>query len=241
MSQNALPRGGCIYDPTLGIWYARDPIKESGGPNLYMGFAQNPLRVTDRLGLWNVWNPATWGVGVFQGADSFNPLGDSAMWDSYHAEDALQGAEAFVDGLIPFADPFADNGFYDPCSSLKYSKRIGVGTGIAELGLAGGAAAFSTGGETAIFYPGHGSRQAAIALAEEGAGKTIFDTVGGQLLDKLGASRQAWEVASWFFANAAPGREAAVVITAGGGGAGTVLAEVEVPALAARGFQLLFY
>jgi hypothetical protein len=42
--------GHCSYNPTTGRWLNRDPVEESGGPNLY-GFAINrPLSVVDYLG-----------------------------------------------------------------------------------------------------------------------------------------------------------------------------------------------
>lgn len=47
-----------FYDSDLGRWLSRDPIAESGGINLYGYVQNNPVNVTDPLGLWTV------GVGV---------------------------------------------------------------------------------------------------------------------------------------------------------------------------------
>jgi RHS repeat-associated protein len=41
------------YDPKIGRWLSRDPIREAGGLNLYGYVAQNPLSHRDPLGLLN--------------------------------------------------------------------------------------------------------------------------------------------------------------------------------------------
>lgn len=44
------------YDANLARWISRDPIGENGGPNLYGYVQNNPLNLTDPLGLDNVSN-----------------------------------------------------------------------------------------------------------------------------------------------------------------------------------------
>ncbi len=42
-----------VYNPSLGRWLSRDPIGEQGGLNLYNYVDNNPLRLSDPLGLWS--------------------------------------------------------------------------------------------------------------------------------------------------------------------------------------------
>jgi RHS repeat-associated protein len=50
-----------FYSPGLQRWINRDLIGEPGGINLYAYVGNNPINGADQLGLWNLWNPATWG------------------------------------------------------------------------------------------------------------------------------------------------------------------------------------
>ena len=43
--------GSRLYEPTVGRWMSRDPIRELGGRNLYGFVRNNPLRFVDALGL----------------------------------------------------------------------------------------------------------------------------------------------------------------------------------------------
>ena len=43
--------GQCFYNPSSGRWLSRDPQQESGGRNLYIAVANDPLGRIDRLGL----------------------------------------------------------------------------------------------------------------------------------------------------------------------------------------------
>jgi len=48
------------YDPNLQRFLNRDPIAEKGGINLYRFVGNNPISLTDPLGLWCLWKPWTW-------------------------------------------------------------------------------------------------------------------------------------------------------------------------------------
>jgi RHS repeat-associated protein len=106
------------YSAEMGRWLSRDPIGEEGGLNLY-GYAGNsPTNRTDPLGLWYALNPATWFDGQgYQGGRS----------EFYRYSDLEQAAGATLDGIIPFADPFADAGAYDKCDEgSAFSRAAGA-------------------------------------------------------------------------------------------------------------------
>jgi RHS repeat-associated protein len=121
------------YDSTLGKWMSVDPIAEAGGINLYAYVGNSPVNRTDPSGLWYLLNPATWGLGGYEGW--------SGDWGNYRAIDFSEGLYAGLDGLNPFGDPFANNGFYDPCDrTLQRSKAIGHLAWEIETTLAAGGA-----------------------------------------------------------------------------------------------------
>jgi len=143
------------YSPTQGRWLSRDPIGEYGGINLYNFVGNNPVTELDPLGLWNLWNPATWGDRNPDGWSFWNSLTPWHESSGYTLNDlkqnTIQGTEAFIDGIIPFWDPFAENGFYDPCdNALRWSRRIGELTRDIEIALASGPRGplFGKGGRT---------------------------------------------------------------------------------------------
>jgi RHS repeat-associated protein len=115
------------YHSGLGRWLSRDPIGESGGLNLYGYVGNGPVGKIDPLGLWSLWNPATWGDGTdWKGWDSVNPIGKSAHWGAMNYDTLGKSAQATLDGIIPFADPFLDNGGYDRCDpALTFSRKAG--------------------------------------------------------------------------------------------------------------------
>jgi RHS repeat-associated protein len=98
------------YDAGTAKWLNRDPVAERGGLNLYGYVGNSPANRTDPLGLW-YWNdPATWfDGGGYEGTSDYS---------NYRYTDLEEAAMATLDGIIPFADPFGDNGGYDPCDPL---------------------------------------------------------------------------------------------------------------------------
>src|SRR3989339_2114164 len=94
------------YEPVPGRWLSNDPIGISGGLNQYVFCQNNPVNFRDPSGLWNYWNPATWGVenGVgYNWWDSFNPFHESAGWSGAFWG-ASEAAVAFWDVALPFMD-----------------------------------------------------------------------------------------------------------------------------------------
>ena len=104
------------YDPELGRWLSRDPIEEDGGMNLYAYVANNPINGIDPLGLWNLWNPGTWGVPNVPGENPWNPVDSSAHWDAF-GDSWADSAESISDSLggmltgnwDQLADSYGDN------------------------------------------------------------------------------------------------------------------------------------
>ena len=103
----------------------------------------------DPLGLWNLWNPVTWGQGGgYSLANSLNPAGSSAHWNAWNTGKYDDSFFAALDGYgfnnvgkSIFGDEyvsFVDLGYYDPCDELN---QLSVSYG----NVAGGAVIVATG------------------------------------------------------------------------------------------------
>jgi hypothetical protein len=62
------------------LWLSRDPIGEKDGPNIYAYVRNDPVNRIDPLGLWNLWNPFTYGLPSNPGENPWNPVDSSAEW-----------------------------------------------------------------------------------------------------------------------------------------------------------------
>jgi RHS repeat-associated protein len=117
------------YSPSAGRFVQPDPVRLQGGLNLYAYVGNRPNRTGDPFGLWNLWNPGTWFNGTgWEGFDSLNPLGQSAVWGAFNLEAWQQGAAAALDGIIPFYDPF-EIVYKDDCGRFKNGTQWSKGLG----------------------------------------------------------------------------------------------------------------
>jgi len=107
-----------IHDPTtFHAGMARrginPQIRYQDGMNLYPYVRSNPLRYTDPTGRWawdNDW--ISHGVGGLPGFHGTEPMKAGAVGGG-------KGAAAWTDGVVPFADPLANQAnLYDPCDDM---------------------------------------------------------------------------------------------------------------------------
>jgi RHS repeat-associated protein len=90
------------YSPTLGRFVQRDPIGfAAGDTNIYRSVSDSPENFTDPSGLWNLWNPMTWGTrnpNTDRWYNIINPVGESAHWGAAWAG-ASEGSTLINDNL----------------------------------------------------------------------------------------------------------------------------------------------
>jgi RHS repeat-associated protein len=69
-----------FYDPQTRTFISPDPAQADPLGNTYRYVENDPMDQTDPSGLWNFFNPLTWGTATPAGYSSFNPFGKSALW-----------------------------------------------------------------------------------------------------------------------------------------------------------------
>jgi len=117
---------------------ARPSILEINSKSLYTFVDNNPINEIDPLGLWNLWSPMTWGVPTGLGTSMWNSLNPFDASSGYSLLAASESDAAFLDGVNPFGNPFANMGLYAPCDSWnKWSRGVGAATRDTELAIAG--------------------------------------------------------------------------------------------------------
>src|SRR5207248_7702958 len=118
----------------------------------------------------------------------------------FRGKDFDDGAAAGLDGIIPFGDPFAANGYYDPCDrTLQRSRAIGHLAWEVETTLAAGGAFRALG--TAL------SSEAGFSFSELGVGERFILSRGA--------------VPTFFWNSGVGGQAVALGLT---GGAGYIVA-----------------
>jgi RHS repeat-associated protein len=110
------------YRPTTGRWPNRDPLGEFADLNLYRFNYNSPINYFDPDGLWGI------AFGNSSGSSYFNiGWGDPTFYFSPESWDDIgQASQAMLEGIIPFVDPFGDNGGYDKNDPmLSLSRELG--------------------------------------------------------------------------------------------------------------------
>jgi len=97
---------------------------------------------------------------------------------------ALQGAAAFVDGIIPFGDPLENSlHLYDSNQDgLSYSRKIGEYTRDVEMTVAPGAVGLNAGAKSVLYAGGDAAEAAAFASGRV----TLAQTPIGALANRIG-------------------------------------------------------
>ena len=138
------------YDPKVGRWTAKDPIGFAvGDVSLYGYVVNDPISLVDPDGL-------KFGMNVI------------GAWFSGLGEGALDGVAIVADALNPFENYWADNGYYDACSSINRVARGSANLGAAATwGLGGGGIGRAVG-------------SVAGRIGGLGTGSSLFGTAAGR-------------------------------------------------------------
>ncbi len=120
------------YSPVLCRWISEDPIRERGGINLYQFCGDDPINITDSLGLW----------GIQFGSVNLGRGDPWLMFDNSSWGDLGRGVAATADGVLTAAtmgglfglfDPNLFSSYYDACDS---DTKISHGLGLASFAVA---------------------------------------------------------------------------------------------------------
>lgn len=106
------------YTPRLGRFLQTDPIGYADGINWYLYCGNNPIILIDPSGTLSF---AGMLEGIYTGIENFENSVTGQLLSGY-SEGALDGAAAWVDGAVPFADPLDHT--YD-ASEMRFSKAMG--------------------------------------------------------------------------------------------------------------------
>jgi hypothetical protein len=179
------------YNPNVGRWLSRDPSGEmvNQNGNLYSYVDNNPVNYFDVFGLWGVQFGS---VNLGVGHPNLHFTGES--WG-----DLADGAMAATDGIIPFADPFADNGKYDDCDkALQTSQMLGAFSRDVGLAALSGGAGLARGGSAKILAGGRNSSgiyQFATSSGRQYVGQS--GNIGRRLAQhgsRVGGNLKRWKV-----------------------------------------------
>jgi hypothetical protein len=171
------------YHPHLRRFLNEDPVGFDGGLNWYAYAEGNPVTGIDPVGLWNLWNPLTWGLPSNPDENPYNPFDSSGEW-SATTEGAKKGAAAYADGIIPFVDPFKDAGVYDVCRDKGTNIALWLGANVGRDALL-----TITGAGIASKFSGPLSRLPLVGKGGQVFGRAGF---GGQSVLDAGAVRTGW-------------------------------------------------
>lgn len=155
-----------MYNPAIGRFMQTDPVGYADGLNWYAYCGNKPIVLVDPSGSEAGW-VETFSSLVVQTAKGNVGIRDvGAMYGGY-LKGRFQGAAAWVDGVIPFADPLQST--YN-ASEMRFSQAMGgvsrnaalLATGVAAWQAAGGAtmqmgASYSTRAGIHFYYGAEGT------------------------------------------------------------------------------------